>query len=168
MNKSHSQPDAIRKFQREAISTRRAGKNTRCDFCGETRLKALVTGSKPTCCAECSRKMKGHSVLDKHHPAGQANSDVKTCIPVNDHRAILNVAQYGWPKGTLENPEHCPLLTAAACIRGFADTALYLIDSLLRWIAEMLELLSKLLFEKWGPQWWLNTPLSQFSRKDKN
>jgi hypothetical protein len=168
MKHSQPQPDAIRKFQREAITARRAGKNTRCESCGETRLEALVRGSKPTRCAECTRKMKGQTIMDKHHPAGSANSEATLIVLVNDHRAVLSVAQYDWPRLTLENQEGCPLLAAAACIRGFIDTLYYLIDELLRWISEMLEALSALLKEKLGPKWWLNTPVSQFARKDKN
>jgi hypothetical protein len=81
---------------------------------------------------------------------------------------VLSVAQYDWPRATLENPEGCPLLVAAGCIRGFIDTICYLIDELLRWIAEMLEMLSTVLDDRLGPQWWLDTPLARFARKDKN
>jgi hypothetical protein len=162
---TQTQPDAIRKFQREAKAARRAGKNTRCESCGETRLEALVRGSKPTCCAECKRKMKGQTIMDKHHVAGRANSRVTVAIRANDHKAVLSVAQYDWPRRTLENPEGCPLVAAAGCIRGFIDTICYLIDDLLRWVAEMLEALSALLEEKLGPQWWLNTPVARFARK---
>jgi hypothetical protein len=166
----HSQPrsDPFRKFQREAITVRKAGKNTRCVWCNEEKLKALVRGSKPTRCAKCNRQMKGQTIMDKHHPAGRSNSKVTVTIPVNDHRAILSVAQYDWPKATLENPDACPLLAAAACIRGFIDTISYLIEELLRWIAEMLEILSAFLDHKLGPKWWLDTPVSRFPRKDKN
>lgn len=165
---NHSQPDATRKFQREAITARRAGKNTRCTSCDETRLEALVTGSKPTRCAECTRKMRGQTIMDKHHVAGRANSPVIAKIRANDHRALLSVAQRDLPCATLENPEGCPLLAAAGCIRGFIDTILYFIDKMLRWIAEMLEALSAFLDERFGPQWWLDTPIAQFARKDKN
>lgn len=168
MKLSQPQPDPIRKFQREAKAARRAGKNTRCVECGEARLKALVKGSKPTCCAKCNRKMKGQTTMDKHHPAGRANSKVTVTIPVNDHRAVLSVAQYDWPKATLENPEGCPLIAAAAWIRGFIDTARYLIEELLQHAAGLLEILSTFLDDRLGPQWWLDTPLAQFVRKDKN
>jgi hypothetical protein len=168
MKHSHPQLDAIRKFQREAITARKAGKNTRCVWCGEARLKALVRSSKPTRCAKCNRQMKDQITMDKHHPAGRSNSKVTVTIPVNDHRAVLSVAQYDWPKATLENTDDCPLLAAAACIRGFIDTICYLIDELLRWIAKMLEILSAVLNDRLGPQWWLDTPLAQFARKDKD
>jgi hypothetical protein len=164
MKHAPSESDPIRKYQRKAITARRAGKNTRCG-CGEARLEALVTGSKPTCCAECKRRMKGHAIMDNHHVAGRANSQVTVPIPVNDHRTVLSVAQYDWPRTTLENPQGCPLLAAAGCIRGFIDTILYLINKLLRWLAEMLEALSAFLFERFGQQWWLNTPIAQFARK---
>lgn len=54
---------------------------------------------------------------------------------------------------------------AAACIRGFIDTLYYLIEKLLRWMAEMLEALSAFLADKLGPEWWLDTPMAQFARK---
>lgn len=78
------------------------------------------------------------------------------------------MAQYDWPKETLENPKGCPLRAAAGCIRGFIDMICYLIDKLLRWIAEMLELLSAYLVERLGPAWWIDTPVAQFARKGSN
>lgn len=159
---THPSQDPIRAHQREAVAKRRrAEKNMQCE-CGETRVQALVPGK--SLCAACKRKTKGHSTLDNHHVAGRRNSRVTVPIWVNDHRAVLSEAQYDWPKATLENLEGCPLLMASGCIRGFIDTVIYLIDELLRWIAEMLELLSAFLTEKFGTQWWLNTPLAQFTR----
>jgi hypothetical protein len=113
--------------------------------------------------------MKGQTIMDKHHVAGKANSRVTVAIRANDHRAVLSVAQWDWPRRTLENPEGCPLLAAAGCIRGFIDTISHLIADLLRWIAEMLEILSAFLNDRLGPHWWLGTPMSRFSpKKDKN
>ena len=104
-------------------------------------------------------------MFDNHHVAGRNNSPVTVSIPVNDHRAILTVAQYDWPKTTLENPKGCPLLMAAGCIRGFIDTVIYLVEQLLEWISHFLELLSEFLVERLGPEWWLDTPLAVFTRK---
>ena len=112
--------------------------------------------------------MKGQKIMDRHHVAGSANSPVVVTIPTNDHRAVLSVAQYDWPKLTLENPEGCPLLAAAGCIRGFVDTVKYLIDELLLWVAEALEWLSDFLTETAGSEWWLGTPLARFARKGKS
>jgi hypothetical protein len=81
--------------------------------------------------------------LDNHHPAGKANSPVTIPIPVNDHRAILSVAQFDWPEETLENPNGDPYLRMAASIRGFMDMLAYLVDKLLRPIAEVLEALAE-------------------------
>lgn len=154
--------DPIRAYKRKSAATRRAGKNTRC-ACGETCVEALVGGTGV--CAACLRKSKGQSTTDKHHPAGRSNSPATVAIPVNDHRTVLSVAQYDWPKATLENPHGTPLLRAAACIRGFVDTVHYLIDRLLNWIAEMLEILNAILIEKFGSEWWLDTPLARFVRE---
>lgn len=163
-----AQPDAIRQFQRQETTARRAGKNKSCESCGEMRLEALVRGGKPTSCAECRRKTKGQTIMDNHHVAGRANSPVTVPIPVNDHRAELSVAQFNWPKGTLENSAGCPLLAAAASVRGSVDLIRHAIENCLRWIAEMLEILSAFLEEKLGSQWWINTPVAQFSPKRKN
>ncbi|WP_353071482.1 hypothetical protein [Tunturiibacter gelidiferens] len=162
MKNMQPQPNPIKAYQRKSTAARRVGKNTRCT-CGETRIEALVGSSG--ICIECHRKATGRSIYDKHHVAGKANSDITVKIPAKDHWAILSVAQYDWPKETLENPTGCPLRATAACIRGFIDTVRYLMESLLHWITDLLEMLSALLVERLGPDWWLGTPISQFARK---
>jgi len=102
---------------------------------------------------------------DNHHVAGKANDSTTVPIPANDHLARLSPDQMDWPKKTLENPDYSPLLRAAACIRGFVDTVVYLIEKLVLWIAEMLEKLDAYLEVKLGRKWWLNTDLKQFAPK---
>lgn len=97
--------------------------------------------------------------MDRHHVAGKANSPVTISVPVNDHRARLNDDQYDWLFDTLENPDGSPLLMAAACIQGFIDVVLYLIEKLLTWIADLLCALDAHLKERLGPKWWLNTEI---------
>ena len=103
--------------------------------------------------------------MDDHHVAGQANSPVTIPIPVNDHRARLNVDQYEWPKETLENPSANPLRAAAARIRGFDDVLYYLIETLLLETPEMLEELDSFLVVKLGPEWWKGTSLEKYAPK---
>jgi hypothetical protein len=143
------------------------GVNAACS-CGEKRPEALIPGSKPVTCAACQRTGAGRTTTDQHHFAGRANSSATIPVPVNDHRARLSVAQADWPKSTLLNPEGSPLLAAAACIRGFIDTALYLIEEGLLWIADMLETLDALQVEKLEPRWWLSTEIEQFAPKKKS
>ena len=157
--------DPIRANARNNAAARRVGLNAKC-ACGESRPEALITGSDPMICAECWRKQREQSTLDDHHFAGASNSPMTIPIPVNDHRADLSVAQYDWPKQTLENPDRSPFLAAAACIRGFLDTVLYLQKGL-RWIAEMLEKADAFLVEKFGRKWWTGTPLQQFQPKER-
>jgi hypothetical protein len=135
--------DPIQIFQRKATAARRVGVDAKCATCGESRPQALITASMPTICAKCQREQKGHSIMDNHHPAGKTNSPVTIPVPVNDHRAILSVAQFDWPQDTLENPNSNPYLQMAASIRGFIDMLRYLIDKLLWPIAEALEALAK-------------------------
>jgi hypothetical protein len=118
-------------------------------------------------CFACARQKSGHSTFDNHHVAGEANSPLTMPAPVNDHRAVLNVAQYGWPRQTLENPKGCPLLTAAARNRGSIDYIHYCIDNYLSENSEMLEELSTFLADQLGPKWWHNTPLERFSPRRK-
>lgn len=150
---------------RKARAKRRAGVGAAC-ACGEERPEALIPNSDPKVCAACDRKKKGKTTVDDHHVAGKANSTTTAPILVNDHRAELSVAQQeGWPQQTLENPDGSPLLAAAAGLRGFKDTVLYLMEKLLLWAADMLEQLDAFLQERQGPKWWVGTPVEQFAPK---
>jgi hypothetical protein len=151
--------DPIAAEQRRATSARRVGESARC-ACGEKRPEALIPNGKTVTCAACTRKRQGKTTMDKHHVAGKANSPVTVSVPVNDHRARLSTDQYDWQKA-LENRDGSPLLIAAACIRGFIDTTVYLVETLLHWIAGLLVELNEYLIERIGPKWWLKTRLSQ-------
>jgi len=157
------QRDPIAMYQRRVTAARCVGQK-QC-ACGEARPEALIPSSNPTICATCKRKRNGHSVMDKHHPAAKANNLTTIPVPVNDHRAELSVAQYDWPSETLENPDRSPLLARAACIRGYADTNVYLMETLLLSHAEFCELLEEFLIQKFGPRWWENTELERFVPK---
>jgi hypothetical protein len=158
--------DPIAKFERESRAARRVGMASRCK-CGEQRPLALISGSKPMICAACQRKKNGHSVLDDHHPAGEANDPTTTPIPVNDHRAVLSPEQYEWPQETWENPSGSPILAGAACMRGYCETDTYLVGSILIPKAEMLESLEAFLTKRLGPEWWVGTEMERFVPKRK-
>ena len=149
---------------RNAIAKRRKGVDAKCK-CGEKRAQALIREKNRAICHKCKRKEKRITTRDNHHFAMKANSPITVAIPVNDHRAELNVAQHDWPKQTRENRDGSPLLAAAGCIRGFIDTILYLIEKGLHWIANMLETADAHLARKLGPRWWENTELAQFAPK---
>jgi hypothetical protein len=157
------QRDPIAAYTREATAARIGGQR-QC-ACGEARLWALIRNSDPAICAKCQRKVEGQSIYDDHHVADKANNSTTLPIPVNDHRAELTKAQYDWPKQTRENPKGSPLLALAACIRGFADTVVYLLRKLLLPNAEFCEILDTFLAEKLGPYWWVKTPLERFAPK---
>ncbi len=148
-------------YRRQVTASRRLG-SKQC-ACGEARPQALIAHGDQTICAECERKQQGKATSDQHHAAGAANDPMTIPIPVNDHRADLSVSQNGWPKDALENPDGCPLLRAAASVLGFIDTAVYLIKTLLLWIADMLKVLSVFLAAKLGPKWWVGTPVENFA-----
>jgi hypothetical protein len=152
--------------RRKVIAARRVGVGARCS-CGEDRPEALIAGSNPIICAACERLGRGRRAIDQHHFAGRANNPATIPVPVNDHRAILSVAQAEWPKSTLANTEGSPLLAGAACLRGCIDTIVYLIEKGLLWLADMLEKLDEVLKKKLGPRWWANTEIEQFAPKKK-
>jgi hypothetical protein len=166
MPKSVPPDDPTYAYARNATAARSVGISAHCS-CGETRPEALIRGSKPTTCFGCARKQRGYSPVDNHHVAGEANSPATLPVPASDHCAVLSVAQYNWPRETLENPDGCPLRAAAACIRGFIDYIYYAVEKHLLWIPEMLETLSTFLADKLGRKWWHNTPLDRFSPKHK-
>ena len=150
--------DPIAAYARREAAARRVGRNAKC-ICGEQRPNALIAGSRPVTSIDCKRKKSGKTTMERHHVAGRSNSPVTIPIPANDHKSRLSEDQYDWPRKTLENPSGSPLLRAAGCIRGLIDTISYLIDKLLAWIPELLELLDADLHEKLGPDWWIGTPL---------
>lgn len=160
---SHSDP--IKAAKRRSTASRRVGIGAHC-ACGEDRPLALILGTKPIICAECKRRAEGHSIFDRHHPAGKSNNSATIPIPVNDHRAELSEMQYEWPEATLRNPDGSPLRSAAACVRGIIDTIRYLLDRLLAWIPRFLEALDDFLVEKLGSQWWANSELAEWMNRE--
>jgi hypothetical protein len=101
--------------------------------------------------------------MHDHHIAARANSDVTMPVPVNDHRELTE-DQRDWPTATLQNRDGSPLLAAAGCIRGYADTIVYLVEKLLLWIADMLEMLDAMHVQRSGPKWWEGTEVEKFAR----
>jgi hypothetical protein len=160
MSKKRVKGDPSAAYVRRAIAARRVGER-RC-ACGENRPEALIPERDPIICHKCLRIKEGKTTSEDHHPAGDANDPTTIPVPVNDHRAELNVAQYAWPKATLGNPDGNPLLARAAGIRGYVDTNDYLIEKLLLPGAEACELLDALLTERFGKKWWMNTALKRF------
>jgi len=161
------QRDPEAAWVRKATAARCVGVNAKC-ACGETRPQALIQNSNPKICHRCKRERDGKSTMDKHHVGGEANSPIQIKVPVNDHFAELNDAQYDWPEQTLENPDGSPFLAAAGCIRGFIDYIHYLIDKGLAWVACMLEAADALLARQLGPKWWVGTELEKFAPKRKH
>ena len=125
--------------QRKAIAQRRVGENAKCSECAETRPLALARKSTSVMCIEDIRKKKGHTTMDRHHPAGKANHRATIQIPANDHRAIFNDDQQDWPEDTLRNPDRSPFRKAAACVRGVIKCIKFLLEKLLGWIPEFFE-----------------------------
>ena len=149
-----------RKFVRERV----LGVNAQCK-CGESRPEALLTDRNPVICIACDRRERAISDRDDHHIAAEANSPITINVPANDHEAELSTPQRDWPQKTVRNQDGSPLLSAAAHIRGFVDTVIYLITKFLLWIAELLELLDTILEENWGRKWWKGMKLEAFEPK---
>ena len=159
--------DPLGAFHREALAERRLGNQKECASCGETRALALEQNTNPRLCTECRREKQGQTIFDDHHIAGQANSDVTTPIPANQHRAQLSEDQKDWPRKTLENRDGDPLLAAAARNRGVVNCLSHLIDVLLP-NTELQEALHQQLVEQHGSEWWRNTKVEKFARKRRN
>jgi hypothetical protein len=166
MPKSPRQPNPITAAARRSKAARRVGVGSAC-ACGENRPRALIPGSNPMICAKFKRFKEGRSVYDNHHVAGKANHPLTIPIPVNDHRAILSERQLAWPNKTLENPDGSPLIAIAACIRGFIDTVVYLLESLMLWGAQLLERLDEFLILHLGQNWWSSPEYTQFINGDR-
>lgn len=166
MKTSMPESDPIKAHQRKKAASRRLGVNAQCSSCPEKRPEALDARTNPVICGQCRRKKKGKSMMDAHHIAGQANSPITTSIPTNDHRAELTVAQRDWQPKVLDNPDGCPLLRAAAHIRGFIDTVVYYMKEFLLWTTDLLVALSALLKQEWGARWWLKKGFKRFAMEE--
>jgi hypothetical protein len=118
-------------------------------------------------CHECDRRKKGHRILDNHHVAGKANHPLTIPVPANDHNAILSEAQRAWPRETRENTDGSPLLAGAGGIRGFVDTAKYMMDHMLLGIAQLLEKLDAFLRSNLGPKWWTKKEFVDFTKRSR-
>ena len=152
----------IDRARRRQAAQRRVGLGAQC-VCGEWRAAALVADRTPIVCHACLRAAHGKVDIDAHHVAGRANDPTTIPIPTNDHVAILTERQRDWPEETARNPDGDPLLRAAACVRGFFDSLLYLAERLLLTTAMALESASAFLTENVGRFWWRGTPLEPFS-----
>lgn len=131
-------------------------RNPRCAWpeCGETNPFALVGRRRDISCYEHYLLRAGRRPYEQHHVAGKSNSDVIAEIPGNDHRVLSEYQRY-WPDDTLRNPEHSPLLVAAAAIRGWLDVLRVIIERSIAWIPEFLEWLHRILVDSYGPDWWV-------------
>jgi len=148
-----SERDPIKAWVRDARAQRRVGPGAVCTSCRlERRAFALIAGHSPPLCFACDRIAYGRAPVEDNHLFGKHNSDAAATVPVNDHRAVLSVAQYEWPPRTLENPEGSSLREAAARLRGRGDMVKYMLEDS-RASAEALEHLDGLLTKVYGPRW---------------
>jgi len=101
-----------------------------------------------------STQKTGRSINDNHHVAGKAEYDAYGTIPANIIVCDIERGSVRLPKETLKISE----APAASCRRvnleGFTNTVYYLIDKLLRWIAEILECRYSALWSKCPPFFW--------------
>jgi hypothetical protein len=107
---------------RSSRSQRLVGPGAVCVSCGkESRPYGLIFGRELPCCYRCERIAQGRPPYELNHVFGRRNSDLTIRYPVNDHRAVLSVAQYRWPPGALENPNGSVLLASIAESHGLYD-----------------------------------------------
>jgi hypothetical protein len=148
------EPDQVASWLRTTRAQRRAGVDAVCASCGdERRAYALIHGRVPPCCFACDRIAHGRVPFEDDHSFGLRNSELTIRVPVNDHRAVLSVAQYQWPPETLQNPDGDPFLASAARFRGLYNNFEYMLADCLK-EAERLEQLSARMRRKYGAQWW--------------
>ena len=122
--------------------------------CGETNPYALVGYHPDISCYEHYLLRVGKKPYEGHHVDGQNNSDVVADVPGNDHRVLSELQQF-WPDDTLRNPDHSPLIVAAAAIRGWLDVLRVILERGVGWIPEFLEWLHRVLVDLIGPDWWV-------------
>ena len=122
--------------------------------CDETDPLVLMGHFPDIHCYEHYLLRSEKKPFEAHHVAGRHNSDVTADVPGNEHR-LLSECQGFWSEDTLRNPEHSPLLVAAAAIRGWLDVMQVIIDRSIGWIPEFLEWLHRILVDQIGSDWWV-------------
>jgi hypothetical protein len=157
--------DPIAAWLRNVRAQRRAGVDAVCSSCGEERRPfALINGRDPPCCFRCDRIAHRRQPYEHNHVFGRRNSDLTIRYPVNDHRAVLSVAQYHWPPETLQNSDGDPFLGAAARFRGLYDNFTCMLADCLEEAAR-LEQLSTAMRVKYGERWWCEAKPKRRRRK---
>jgi hypothetical protein len=156
--------DPVGAWLRGTRAQRRVGHAAAC-ACGETRTFALIARRSPPICFRCEWLACGREPYEDNHVFGKANSPLVIRYPVNDHRAVLSVAQYRWPPETLQNSDGDPLLAAAARFRGLQDNIEYMLDECVG-EAQRLERLSEAMCLTYGPHWWSGRLKSTSSRNN--
>jgi len=145
--------DPIGGWLRNSRSKRRVGPAAVCASCGkESRPYALIFGRKPPCCYRCDRIVQGRPPYEDNHVFGKRNSDLTIRYPINDHRAVLSVAQYRWPPGALENPNGSVLLASIAESHGLYDNTEHMLAEHKANSARLLHV-EELLVTVYGPDW---------------
>jgi len=159
--------DPVDAWLRGVRAQRRVGSGAVCASCRrERRPFALISGRTPPCCFACDRVAQGRPPCEDNHAFGKRNSDLTIRYPINDHRAVLSVAQYHWPPETLQNSDGDPFLASAARFRGLYDNLAYMLGDCLA-EAERLEQLSAHMRKKYGPNWWCEVPSKAKRRNTK-
>lgn len=142
----------IRRDARRARRQRTLGPDAAC-ACGETDPRCLVETDSGVRCYGCSAHDAGRPDTERHHIAGRHNLPTTVAMRNNDHR-IASDLQQDWPMTTLRNPNHSPLLQAAAAIRGWMDVLLLILERAVGWIPRFLEALDAWLCGRLGDAWW--------------
>ena len=142
--------DPIGAWLRDTRAQRRVG-SAPC-VCGESRPFALITGRSPAICYRCDRRAHGREPYELNHVFGKRNSALTIRYPINDHRAVLSVAQYRWPPGALENPNGSVLLASVAESHGLYDNTEHMLAEHKANSAKLLHI-EELLVTVFGPDW---------------
>jgi hypothetical protein len=138
---------------RSSRSQRRVGPGAVCASCGkESRPYGLIFGREPPCCHRCDRIAQGRPPYEDNHVFGKRNSDLMIRYPINDHRAVLSVAQYRWPPGALDNPNGSVLREGIARMHGAYDNVEHILDAN-RAFAQKFAHLEDQLTIIYGPDW---------------
>jgi hypothetical protein len=144
--------DPIGAWVRNTRAQRRVGDGATCASCGEHRPSALMSGRTPPCCYRCNRLAQGREPYEDNHVFGRRNSELVIRYPINDHRAVLSVAQYRWPPEALENPRGSVLIAGVARMHGAYDNVEHILAEN-RDFATQLAHVDQLLTVVYGPQW---------------
>ena len=84
----------------------------------------MLQTSDPAICCDCEARRLGATMIEDHHPLGEANDRLTIPLRLSTHRFFTD-RQYDWDQGALDNPTGSWAVRAVALRYAVTDFTAY-------------------------------------------